>query len=319
MVFGASETCFLNYLHISFVVIVLFQAVELVELQSCALSDAKLLKQRSALCDSLTQGTTSWCGKPSGRAKADWPSQAVYLNELVETLLAPETCLNTTKARNTVAWLNETQADPGIAGNFAWTWKVFQVQYYDMPRKPGSRIEAPDTLGRKCWAFAYLRQTWNPSRWGLVLAAAGLSASQFADLYATAVPATMRLCEEVMANCFLNTTYTPSRNGTCLGKIAKFHYLGFARENLKRGDPVHYPFSSSSLLDHDDRAVTSMTGTAQPPIGDIHEAFSVTAPQGGACQASPWVGPTSLFFATLEPDNLVSSSVPAGPIATAVD
>jgi hypothetical protein len=29
-----------------------------------------------------------------------------------------------------------------------------------MPRKPGDRIESPATLGRKCWAFAYLRQVW---------------------------------------------------------------------------------------------------------------------------------------------------------------
>ena len=34
----------------------------------------------------------------------------------------------------------------------------------DAPRKPGTRIESPDTLGRKCWAFAYLRQLWAPDQ-----------------------------------------------------------------------------------------------------------------------------------------------------------
>ena len=31
-----------------------------------------------------------------------------------------------------------------------------------MPRRPGDRIESPATLGRKCWAFAYLRHVWVP-------------------------------------------------------------------------------------------------------------------------------------------------------------
>ena len=50
-------------------------------------------------------------------------------------------------AAATVGWLNAQQADPGYSGGFMWTWEVFQVQYYDMPRLPGNRIEAPDTLG----------------------------------------------------------------------------------------------------------------------------------------------------------------------------
>ena len=45
-----------------------------------------------------------------------------------------------------------------------------------------------------------------------------------------------------MANCFLNTTYTPARNGTCPLKIDDFHYLGFDRENLLRANIVQYPF-----------------------------------------------------------------------------
>ena len=53
-------------------------------------------------------------------------------------------------AQETLAWLdaNQTTAS-GDPSSFGWTWSIFQVQYYDMPRKSGVRIEAPDTLGRK--------------------------------------------------------------------------------------------------------------------------------------------------------------------------
>ena len=49
------------------------------------------------------------------------------------------------------------------------------------------------------------------------------------------VPLTLQLCEEVMANCFVNQSYDPRRNGTCPAKIFAFHELGFERENLLRG------------------------------------------------------------------------------------
>jgi hypothetical protein len=52
----------------------------------------------------------------------------------------------------------------------------------------------------------------------------------------------MELCEEVMANCFVNATYDPSRNGTCPVDIFAFRYLGFDRENILRGNVVRYPF-----------------------------------------------------------------------------
>ena len=41
---------------------------------------------------------------------------------------------------------------------------ICQVQYYDMPRAPGARVESPATLGRKCWAFAFLAQVITASR-----------------------------------------------------------------------------------------------------------------------------------------------------------
>ena len=60
--------------------------------------------------------------------------------------------------------------------------------------------------------------------------------------WARAVPLTLGLCERVMANCFVNQSYDPSRNGTCPTKIFEFHDLGFERENLLRGFPVDYRF-----------------------------------------------------------------------------
>ena len=42
-------------------------------------------------------------------------------------------------------------------------------------------------------------------------------------------------------NCFINSTYTPSRNGTCPGDADLF-FLGFERENALRNFIVTYPF-----------------------------------------------------------------------------
>jgi hypothetical protein len=161
--------------------------------------------------------------------------------------------LNTSEASSTVAMLNVV--DP--ARSPWWTtWLQFQVQYYDMPRRPGARIESPATLGRKCWAFAYLRHIWvggaaasdgvAPRRrhgtaavggagLGAALqratAAHGLSVRPFARHWEAAVALTMPLCERVMANCFVNASYDPSaRNGSCPARVDQF-LVGFAFEN----------------------------------------------------------------------------------------
>ncbi len=118
-----------------------------------------------------------------------------------------------------------------------------------MPRKPGSRIESPATLGRKCWAFAYLTQIW-PHLKPLIIETmthAGLNMGNFTKEYTKAIPLTMNLCNKVMANCFVNETYTPGvRNGTCPEKIDQF-YVGFEWENGNnnvnwRNDSVVYVF-----------------------------------------------------------------------------
>ena len=112
----------------------------------CDDSDATLIHLRDVLCSSLTQSPTDWCGTSyldAPHASGDWPSQSVYLNNIIEALKDPSTCLNTSTARDTVFWLNTSQADVSLAPSFAWTYLDFQVQYYDMPRQPGTRIESP--------------------------------------------------------------------------------------------------------------------------------------------------------------------------------
>ena len=139
-------------------------------------------------------------------------------------------------------------------------------QYYDMPRKPGDRIESAQTLGRKCWAFTYLQTVWEQGlerRNGLdrreraegedgqevalrgavmrTAARAGWDLADFVQSFDDAIPLTMDLCWEVMANCFVNASYDPARNGTCPGSLEEFRF-GFQRENLKRRSPLPYPF-----------------------------------------------------------------------------
>ena len=95
----------------------------------------------------------------------------------------------------------QPQVDPAKSGWWS-TWVQFQVQYYDMPRKPGDRIESPATLGRKCWAFAYLRQVWIALKPALEAAtiAHGLNLRPFIAAWDSAVALTMPLCDRTMAN-----------------------------------------------------------------------------------------------------------------------
>ena len=75
----------------------------------------------------------------------------------------------------------------------------------------------------------------------------------------------LQLCDNVMANCFQNASYDPSRNGTCPWKVLyprtrarsfalpslhallfprwqSFATLGFQRENALRKFVLPYPF-----------------------------------------------------------------------------
>ena len=197
----------------------------------CATSDANLVLLRNTLCQSIGAfpgfpncklGPGGSSGPTPGEltAEGDWPNQAVYMRDLLEAMVAPTACLNTTEAKQTVALLSVV--DPAKSPWWS-TWVQFQVQYYDMPHKAGARVETAATLGRKCWAFAYLAQVWPDLKARLyetVDKRAGLDLSPMYTAYDEAIPLTMPLCNAQMANCFLNTTYMPEvHNGTCEGRI----------------------------------------------------------------------------------------------------
>ena len=85
----------------------------------CASSDADLLHLKQLVCSSFAE---AGCGG-GVKADGDWPSQAVYVKNLLASLADPATCLNTSFAADTVAWLNTEQGDPGVGGGgFMWTW-----------------------------------------------------------------------------------------------------------------------------------------------------------------------------------------------------
>ena len=136
------------------------------------------------------------------------------MNELLEDLMSPQgrSCWQTAQVKDIVRWLNTTMSDTSLGGSFMQTWLVFQVQYYDMPRKPGVRIESPWTLGLKCWAMSFLTQFFNPQQ-------ELLGATKFTQEYRFGMNKTMKLCREVMDNCFKNTTYNPKKHkGTWFSK-----------------------------------------------------------------------------------------------------
>ena len=211
--------------------VLLVTAAAATRLDDCASYSATLDAARRTFCAS------GFCpASPNVTAKKDWPSQVTYMQAILLALAADSGCFNTSAAaRDTLAWLDVNQTAAQDTSGFGSTWTVFQVQYYDMPRKPGVRIEAPDTLGRKCWAFSYLDQICD-------VTAIAPRAPAFAAMWRAAVPRTLQLCEEVMANCFVNASYDPARNGSCSGKIFEFHDLGFERENALRLFPVSYRF-----------------------------------------------------------------------------
>lgn len=210
----------------------------------CSTSDQLLRLNRENVCSSLTQANTSWCGNSwqNVTAKTDWPHQAYYMHGVLDVLTTKvsPSCLASPYATDTIKWLNGSQADPSVSGSWAWTYLVFQVQYYDQPRKPGARIESPGVLGRKCWAFAYLKEKWNPASLNQALAAANTSAPAFVSMYDNAINVTMAACNKVKMSCFVNATPVPA---TCPSKVLEFKG-GFELENVELGDDVKYPFDT---------------------------------------------------------------------------
>ena len=209
---------------------------------SCAASDAQMSKLRQTVCRSFVGSATPWCQSDKDiKAAGDWPHQTVYLLELLKFMVAPSTCLNTSYAAETFEWFNGPFANVSVGGSFMWTWLDFQVGYYRMPQKAGSRIESAWTLGEKCWAFTVLQQKLILAPIEKASSSVGQSIANFTANYNKAVPLTMNLCREVMANCFVNASYDPSRKGTCPLKVDEFKG-GFGWENLKFGNLCKYPF-----------------------------------------------------------------------------
>lgn len=125
--------------------------------KDCIRSDANLVALHELFCASM--GPAWQCPIGNFTAARDWPTQAVYMKNILAAVVDPATCLNSTVATGIIEWLNTFSTDPEFS-MWWWNWYIFQPQYYDMPRKQGARIESPATLGRKCWAFAYLNQIW---------------------------------------------------------------------------------------------------------------------------------------------------------------
>lgn len=196
----------------------------------CGRSDTNLLALHELYCASM--GPAWYCPTGNYTAAHDWPTQAVYMRNILSAVVNPSTCLDTPVAAAIIEWLNTVSTDPQLS-MWWWNWLVFQPQYYDMPRKQGARIESPATLGRKCWAFAYLSQSWAELRPELLetIVRSKINITLFVAAFDEAVPLSIKLCDQVMANCFANATYDPGlRNGTCPNDIMEF-YVGFSWEN----------------------------------------------------------------------------------------
>jgi hypothetical protein len=198
--------------------------------KDCIRSDANLVALHELFCASM--GPAWQCPIGNFTAARDWPTQAVYMKNILAAVVDPATCLNSTVATGIIEWLNTFSTDPEFS-MWWWNWYIFQPQYYDMPRKQGARIESPATLGRKCWAFAYLNQIWMELRPQLIdtMDRTNINITSYVAAYDEAAPMSIKLCQQVMANCFANATYNPEiRNGTCPEAIGEF-FVGFSWEN----------------------------------------------------------------------------------------
>jgi hypothetical protein len=198
--------------------------------EDCRKSDANLSSLHELYCASM--GPAWHCPLGNYTAAEDWPTQTVYMKNILAAVVDPATCLDTPVATGIIEWLNTFSTDPQVS-MWWWNWYVFQPQYFDMPRKQGARIESPATLGRKCWAFAFLKQIWVALQPQIIetMERAKINLSKYVAAYDDAVSMSIELCNEVMANCFANASYDPVlRNGTCPGAISEF-YVGFSWEN----------------------------------------------------------------------------------------
>lgn len=208
----------------------------------CTEFDQHLEIQKETICSSLVQSPTDWCGDSfiNISSERDFPMQSKYFVTLLETILSNGQCLNTSVGTAVVKWLNGPMANVSLSGSFLWTYH-WQLGYFAMPRPHNDRIESPYTLGMKCWAYAFLSRTWQPQALLEVTSNAGLDVTTFVNEYNSTVAPTMLACSEVIANCFVNASYSPLRNGTCPLSVDLFH-LGYEFQSVRCGGNVPYPF-----------------------------------------------------------------------------
>lgn len=270
---------------------------------NCTASDANLVALKSLYCKSM--GPAWDCPVGNYSAAGDWPTQVVYMKNILVAVVDPSTCLDTPIAVDLVHWLNFFSTDPQIS-MWWWNWLVFQPQYFAMPRvqPPGERIETPSTLGRKCWAFSFLAQIWGTLRPQILetMSRTDTNLTSFVAAYDAAVPMSLGLCERVMANCFVNATYNPSlRNGTCPGVVDQF-FVGFSWENGNnnatrsglcpvgncwRNDCVEYPFPRYNQTDAWRAAAVFSVNTAlnciltQCTLDELNVSARAAAPSQG--------------------------------------
>jgi hypothetical protein len=214
---------------------------------ACEDSDVALRYSQGVNCAAYVgDKAPSWCpanGVDPKLVHHDWPSQAVYTWSLLADLMAPTTCLNTTASAAVTTWLESEMVEAATHGSFGWTLLVFQPGYYTMPRREGERIESPWTLGMKCWAAAFLQQSWLPARdaFVAVLNRHNVNVSKVVGTMDYGTANAVSECGQVMANCFVNASYDPSRNGTCPLSMDDFH-LGFDYQNGIHGKHVRFDF-----------------------------------------------------------------------------
>jgi len=83
----------------------------------CDYSDANLVALQNLYCASMDAGPNCPAGNiTSDEAAHDWPTQAVYMKNILLAVVDPETCMDTKVAQELVVWLDvvSTESDESM-------------------------------------------------------------------------------------------------------------------------------------------------------------------------------------------------------------
>ena len=88
--------CMLKYWHVLASIFgIITVGFELKE-KDCQASDERLEVSRGYVCASLVDGqTTEWCLTNITTNDRDWPGQSVFMKDLLDNIMDPDTCLDT--------------------------------------------------------------------------------------------------------------------------------------------------------------------------------------------------------------------------------